>query len=131
MTSSDIDKIEEALAVRMPGQYRAAMLGAHAIKLSEYGLFDDASLIIERTKEQRLGYGGAAPWPQQFVYIGDQEDACPYALDCTSGAVVHSDHGSMLETLGRYDSVDQLADELLDETEAQTDQRSWWMFWKK
>ena len=131
MIPSDIDKIEEALAVRLPEQYRVAIQGADASELSKYGLFDDAALIIERTLEQRVGYGGAAPWPQPFVYIGDQEDACPYALDCTSGIVVHSDHGSLQETLGRYGSVRELTAGLLDETEAQAPRPGWWRFWKK
>ena len=116
MNTADIAKIEMALGITLPEVYRNTIAGSSAPRLSELGIFDDAMLIIERTEEQRKGYGAAQPWPKQYVYIGDQEDACPYAMDCGSGVVIHSDHGSLTETLGEYASVATLANELLAET---------------
>jgi hypothetical protein len=131
MTPADITRIEEALAVRLPEAYRTTMVGPVAEKLGESGVFDDAELVIERTREQRKGYGGAAPWPSRYVYVGDQEDACPYAMDCETGVVIHSDHGSLSDQLGRIESVEKLTASLLDEKKEQASQKNWWAFWKK
>ena len=114
MKDSDIVAIEAELAVKLPPSYRALLCGHDAKRLDGSGLFDDAALIIERTKEQRAGYGGAPPWPTNFVYIGDQEDACPYALDVTSGVITQTDHGNLsVRPLARYPSISELAAELL------------------
>lgn len=114
MTSFDIAAIEEKLGLKLPADYRTVLCGPDAARLDEAGLFDDASLIVRRTKEQRAGYGGAPPWPDSVVYIGDQEDACPYALDVISGCIVQTDHGNLSSRpLARYANILELAAELL------------------
>ena len=96
MTESDIALIEQSLGVKLPEAYRSLMSGEESSRLAEGGIFDDAGLIIERTKEYRGGYEGAPAWPNHLVYIGDQEDACPYALDSLTGSIVQVDHGVLL-----------------------------------
>lgn len=39
--------------------------------------------------------------PPQYVYIGDEDDACPYALDCENGSVTYTDHGDLMEPLAQ------------------------------
>jgi hypothetical protein len=62
---------------------------------TEFSLWDDAALNVERTLEYREGYGGAPPWPSDYVHIGDDDDACPYALRCSDGSIVKTDHGNL------------------------------------
>lgn len=116
MKDSDIAAVEAELGIKLPPGYRAILSGPDAKRLDKAGLFDDAALIIQRTKEQRAGFGGASPWPVHFVYIGDQEDACPYALDVTSGSITQTDHGNLAaRPLARYATTADLAAELLKE----------------
>jgi hypothetical protein len=132
MTSTDLDKIEQTLGLRLPADYRTLMTGDSADRLVNSGLFTDAGKVIERTLEQRNGFGGAPPWPARFVYLGDQEDACPYALDCTSGRVTHSDHGRLDSALGTFESVSLLAQSLATEDSEQADgDPAWWKFWRR
>jgi hypothetical protein len=132
MTVSDIAQIEAALRVQLPSAYRAVVCDADASRLENAGLFDDATLIIERTKEQRAGFGGAPAWPQEMIYIGDQDDACPYALDVESGAVLQTDHGNLTrKPLARYESVSALVAELWTAIDEDAQRSRWWMFWKK
>src|SRR4029453_18322528 len=97
MTQADTDRIERDLDVKLPPAYRELMCGADAARLGDAGIFNDAALVVERTKAQCAGFGGAPAWVQKFVYVGDQADACPYALNVDSGAVVRSDHGDLFE----------------------------------
>ncbi len=73
----------------------------------ELSLFDDAELNIERTLEYRRGFGGAPPWPADYVHIGDDDDACPYALHCGDGTILKTDHGNLTKRpLAAFASVD-------------------------
>ena len=131
MNSSDIAAIEESLEVKLPESYRSLMCGPDSPRLSDAGLFDEFALIVERTKEQRQGYGGAPGWPDHLVYVGDQEDACPYALDVQTGLIVQTDHGNLSEEpLAHYASIHELAAELLA-AEPESVRTAWWKFWKK
>ena len=105
MSDEDLNRIETALQVRLPETYRSVMLTLPAGRYDGYSLHEDASMIADRTNEQRSGYAGGQPWPQQYVYIGDEDDACPYALDCETGAVIYADHGNLAKPLARFDSV--------------------------
>jgi hypothetical protein len=132
MKASDIAMIEEALGVQLPSAYRALVCGTEDSRLNDAGLFDDAALIVARTKEQRAGFGGAPSWPKEFVYIGDQDDACPYALDIASGVVLQTDHGNLMrKPLARYENVSVLIAELLGAIDADVRSSSWWTFWKR
>jgi hypothetical protein len=86
-------------------------------------------LIIQRTLEQRSGYEGAPAWPSQFVVIGDEDDACPYALDCSTGRIIQTDHGNLKKTpLLEFTGITELVDEI-NETYDGLEQKPWWKFW--
>ena len=132
MTQTDIDRIERDLDVKLPPAYRELMCASDAARLGDAGIFDNAALVVERTKRQRAGFDGAPAWATKFVYVGDQDDDCPYALNVDSGAVVRSDHGDLFEPpLARYNSFSNLAAELLAALELESRKSKWWMFWKK
>jgi len=69
-------------------------------------------MIVDRTQEQRAGFAGGQPWAHQYVYIGDEDDACPYALDCDTGSVIYTDHGDLKKPLARFASVAEFVKQL-------------------
>jgi hypothetical protein len=90
--------MEQKLQVQLPTAYAAAVVPYPWPELAnstEYSLWDDAALNVERTFEYRAGYGGAPPWPLHYVHIGDDDDACPYALHCSDGTIIKTDHGNL------------------------------------
>ena len=126
MKSKELEAIEQALGVRLPAAYHDAMCGSDAPSLVEAGLFGNPDLVVSRTKEQRRGFGGASAWPQEFVSIGDQEDACPYALDTISGSIIQTDHGSLdSPPLARFSDFGKLVTELLETCEPQSTSSIW------
>lgn len=54
-----------------------------------------ADLVIACTMAYRAGAYGLATWPTHFVYIGDEADACPYALDCIAGGLASLHRGDV------------------------------------
>jgi hypothetical protein len=112
MSEADLNQIEQGLGVRLPESYRSVMLALPSGRYGGYSLHEDASMIVERTKEQRAGYAGGQPWPLQYLYIGDEDDACPYALDCESGSVTYTDHGNLTEPLAHFASVSDFVESL-------------------
>jgi hypothetical protein len=112
MSEADLNQIEAALEVRLPESYRSVMLALPMGQYDGYSLHEDVSKIVSRTKEQRSGYAGGQPWPHRYVYIGDEDDACPYALDCESGSVTYTDHGNLAEPLARFGSVTEFLQSL-------------------
>jgi len=130
MDTPSITRIESALAIRLPDAYRQMMLSGKIERLGDCGLFTDPEVIIERTREHRAGYAGAPKWSDGVVYIGDQEDACGFALDCKTGVVVQSDHGNLVEApMARYETIDALVAELASDLEKPAQSRPWWKFW--
>ena len=90
--------MEEQLQVTLPTAYKdvvAPFPWRDFAGGTEFSLWDNAALNIERTLEYRKGYGGAPPWPLDYVHIGDDDDACPYALGCSDGTIVKTDHGNL------------------------------------
>lgn len=101
MTSNDIAMMEQRLEVELPAAYKAVVVPypwPGLANSTDYSLWDDAALNIERTLEYRAGYGGAPPWPLNYVHIGDDDDACPYAIDCSDGTITKTDHGNLTKT---------------------------------
>ena len=100
-----IERLEKELGVTLPPEYVRLLVQPRPAAIGTVSVSDDVELIIERTKEHREGFAGAPEWPQQFVYVGDEDDACPYALDCTTGVIVWTDHGNLDQRpLERYGS---------------------------
>ena len=131
MTPQQLQTIESSLGVLLPEQYKKVMASYPwpAFQGStEASLWDDPDAIIEQTTAQRAGFGGTPSWPTQFVVIGDEDDACPYALDCATGRIIQTDHGNMrLAALADYASIVELLSELrpiYDEA-----RKRWWKVW--
>lgn len=116
MTREHITMIEEKLHVTLPTAYKQIVTSFPWPEFSggtEFSLWDDAPLNVERTLEYRGGYGGAPPWPLDYVHIGDDDDACPYALRCTDGTIVKTDHGNLTaRPLARFASMETFVRQL-------------------
>lgn len=106
MKIEDIRRIESALNVKLPSDFVEFMISERNYDaIDEVSVFDDANTIIEATIAYRQGKC-SQQWPMQLVYIGDESDACPYALDCISAELKRLDHGSIeikpLETFSSF-----------------------------
>lgn len=96
MTESQIQSIEQALRVKLPEWYRMFLASDREEVDPDDTTVEDAPWpIIEATQEYRAGFSGLQPWPDNLVYIGDEADACPYVIDCTSGEVRRLDKGNL------------------------------------
>ncbi len=95
MNAQDFQTIERELGVKLPDVYRDFQMSRVASSVDTTTVSDDTRFVIERTLEYRRGYGGAPAWPCDVIYVGDEDDACPYALFCSTGRVVQSDHGNL------------------------------------
>ena len=129
MKDKDLSSIEKALGLVLPASYKSVFIGGPIEDHRELGLFDDPELIVARTEEYRTGFGGAPKWPSHLVYVGDQEDACPYILDSITGVIVQSDHGDPSSVLATYSSANVLIEELI-QNELPRDPKRWWQFWR-
>ena len=95
MSNEEITRIEKALAVELPQEYRAFMTQLDSEELqgnADSDLWDDPDAIIERNLELRkgIGMGGKTPWPDHLIFIGDPLSACANAIDISEpGAPVH------------------------------------------
>ncbi|MHA3771751.1 SMI1/KNR4 family protein [Verrucomicrobiota bacterium sgz303538] len=119
MTNEDIQKIEQSLGVRLPSACATFLKSPRPLEIDEVTVLADPALVIQRTQQYRTGFGGAAPWSPEFVCLGDESDACPYALDCSSGLIVQTDHGSLnRKPLARYSSFAEfIAEKCINDTE--------------
>jgi len=69
------------------------------------------------------------PWPTEFVVIGDEDDACPYALNCTTGRIIQTDHGNLKKApLQEFDDMARLVAELRKTYEGVV-RKPWWKIW--
>lgn len=117
MTEEDITRIETTLGVSLPADYREH-LAKNDEDEEEHGVVDDVTAmrdadgIIEATRDYRAGFEGLPPWPAHWLYMGDEADACPYAVDCVSGRLRKTDKGNPLRPpLKEYASFDEFHDE--------------------
>ncbi len=96
MTETAIAKIESVLGVRLPADYRSFLKRPCSLDvIDDSSVCRDPKLIIEATQEYRSGFSGLPPWPASLVYVGDESDACPYVIDCTTGSFTRTDKGSL------------------------------------
>jgi hypothetical protein len=116
MTLEHLTLMEQQLHVTLPTAYKQVVTTFPWPEFAggtEFSLWDDAALNVERTLEYREGYGGAPPWPLDYIHIGDDDDACPYALRCSDGTVVKTDHGNLTaRPLARFASMETFVREL-------------------
>src|SRR6266481_560515 len=107
VNTTGLQSIERELGLRVPAGYRRFQLERSSSKVDTTSVSDDSAIIIEKTFEYRCGFGGAPAWPMDVLWIGDEDDACPYALCCSTGEVMQSDHGNLGEKpLSRYVNFD-------------------------
>jgi hypothetical protein len=97
MTEADIAKIESALGLTLPTDYRCFLTEEAELDgdLDDTTALREADSIIESTLEYRQGFAGLPPWPQHWLYVGDEADACPYVLDCQNGRLLRTDKGNL------------------------------------
>jgi len=109
LLAADVQRIETALGVSLPKDYAHFLQSDRSDEIDNTTVIDDADLIIELTQEYRQGaYGVAPPWPEHFVYVGDEADACPYALNCMSGELIHFHKGSITsQPIARFGSFSE------------------------
>ncbi|MEL7536989.1 MAG: SMI1/KNR4 family protein [Pseudomonadota bacterium] len=109
VSEADIVEIERELGVALPADYRAFLSSIRDASIDETEVLDSAEAIVDATKLYRSGLGRLPNWPAELVYIGDQADACPYALNCNSGEVARLDKGNIGHApLDRYASFTDL-----------------------
>lgn len=95
-SDSDVARIESGLNVRLPDDYATFLTQDRSeATVDDTTALSDADAIIAATQEYRRGFAGLPPWPHFYIYIGDETDACPYALDTASGRVIRMDKGNL------------------------------------
>jgi hypothetical protein len=120
MTDIDLDRIERQLDVTLPAEYRRMMLN-FPIPVStgqtDSALWDSVDSLIRMNQEYRRGFGGAQPWPKNYLFIGDDGTACPYLVDLTQNPspVLHLEHGNPKIVLGHWRDVDEWMKQYLSE----------------
>jgi hypothetical protein len=102
MCASDVARIEQALHVVLPWDYAAFVQQEERPDIDATSVFDDADLVIEQTRAYRAGAYGLRPWPPQLVCIGDEDDASPRVIDCSTGACWRLEKGSLDNAFERF-----------------------------
>ena len=106
LSGEDIATIERELGVTLPAAYKRFLTEREEgsdVAIDADSVCDDARTVIDATLQYRAGFAGLPAWPAAWVYVGDEADACPYALDCASGACLRLDKGHPLrEPLERH-----------------------------
>jgi hypothetical protein len=115
MKTRDIARIESALGVTLPEDYRGFLLSERRDdSIDETSVLDDPDAIVDLTQAYRKGFEGLQPWPQRYVYAGDEADACPYFVDCDTGEFCRSDKGNLSRAmLERHSSFSAFLEERL------------------
>ena len=104
MTAADVARIEQALDIVLPCDYAAFVQREVRNAVDTTSVWDDADLVIEQTRAYRAGAYGQRPWPPQLVCIGDEDDACPRVVDCSTGACWRLEKGSLDQAFQRFDN---------------------------
>jgi hypothetical protein len=103
MEADAIATIERELAVALPPDCATFLRSPRDETPDATTALDDAASIIELTREYRAGaFAGVPAWPAGWVYVGDEADACPYAIDCASGAVLQLHEGDPGQAMRRF-----------------------------
>ena len=132
MTLDQIRTIESALGITLPDSYITVMTNypwPEFAGSTGASLWDDPTPIVEQTAEYRNGFGGAPTWPREMVFIGDEDDACPFALNCETGRIVQTNHGNLNKApLQEFDDITAFVLELR-KTYDDLVRRPWWKIW--
>jgi hypothetical protein len=98
MTEAELERIEAELAVQLPAEYRAAMLGYSIPACAgndDTELWDNAPRLIELNRELRTGRYSIKPWPAEFFAVGRDAGGCSQALNLRDGSVLWADRGHL------------------------------------
>lgn len=137
MTESDLNKIEAALGLRLPREYRELMrhypFDADSVA-QDCALPDSADRVIEDNVSYRKDGFFGAPWPAHFFSIGNTGfgDALYLDLSLESSPVFCAEHETG-EFVKESPSLWAFVDELRREGEQERrreEGRRWWQFWK-
>ena len=114
LETSDIAHIERSLNVSLPHAYVEFLTATRVGSvLDGTEVLDDAKVIVEATELYRQGFDGLRRWPKELVHVGDQADACPYAVNCTTGEVMQTEKGNLdRPPLHRWPSFDAFTSSL-------------------
>lgn len=112
MTEADLDRIESALALKLPASYRQLMLDyplwlpaeqPHWSEVERWELANDADRIISFNQEVRSAEPGEffddRPWPPHYFVIGSERGQNWFFLDLASGSdavwMFHHEEGEL------------------------------------
>lgn len=110
MNESEIRKIEKSLRVTLPETYRTFLKIERDADhyLDDTTIVDEADIIIQATLDYRKGFEGLKAWPEHLIFVGDEADACPYAINCLDGKFIRTDKGNIernpLESFDSFES---------------------------
>lgn len=92
LLASDIKQIEARLGITLPLAYSNFLKARHNHPLiDDTTIMCDINSIVEDTLMWRHERNS---WPNRWLCIGDEADACPYALDCENGRLIRTDKGN-------------------------------------
>lgn len=98
LSASDVARIEQQLGVALPADLRDFLVRERDdLDPNTVSVMNDADSIIEMSRDYQAGYEGLLPWPTEWVYLGDENDACPYYVDCKTGEFIQLHKGNRKE----------------------------------
>lgn len=144
MTETDLDRIEAALRVRLPPEYRATLLDYPLPPdpdSSGLWLVDDATDVIESTRHFRVSPPASGNWSDNYLYLGSDGGEEAYFLDLgrTPATVLTYEHETGRLRSEAPDLATWIQTLRVAFTEVQDDARSmaarrrdkpWWAFWR-
>jgi SMI1/KNR4 family protein SUKH-1 len=94
----EVDKIEQALEVKLPDAYRR-LVEAFPVPAfagnSDLAFWDHADRLIEYNRELRSGPKYIKPWPTHFYALGRDSGGCSQAIDLRTGELWWADRGHL------------------------------------
>jgi len=110
LSGEEIATIERELEVTLPAAYKRFLMCREEgcdVEIDAESVRDDARTVIDATLQYRAGFAGLPAWPAAWLYVGEEADACAYALDCASGVCLRLDKGHPLRApLERHEDFD-------------------------
>ena len=95
-TDNELQALEEALGIYLPGGYKSFLKAdrdAFAGEIGNQTIFDDVDQIVGFAYEYRKGFTSCPPWPKNYIYVGDEMDACPYVLNTETEELIRTNKG--------------------------------------
>jgi hypothetical protein len=108
MLIEEIEEIEDALSLKIPEDLRNFLAtGGDHLPDTEM-VMDSHKNIIMATNDYRSGIYGLPPFPDNYLYLGDSADACPFVCDCNNGEIIQLKKGNISKPcLRRFNSFSE------------------------